>query len=495
VAAAGEGLNWRGYSDWRSRANWSDCRGRALVATAIAAPAGLLPLLLKPLDLALGAAAIACIAVLAYAILAPRRWMILFFAASLLLPPFPIGGVSLHPSILVAVAGLLAGSVRLSAFKPRWTQPYGVVNGALAALCLALTLSLGFALLYSGFSIAAGSAIRVALFGVGVYMYFSASQGPDRQERLEALQTARAMFYISMLAALFACLDFVYQFPAPAAFGAQFLWLDSGVYRRAQGLFYEASTLGNFSAFFLVMSLVALTQPRARRVLHPAAASAGVVLFAAAMLMSFSRASLLAALAACLTLAVLERRRWAASRVLSVLAVLALIAVIAFAYALPEFASVYWQHIGPGLDTLLQSPDRVLSGRLEAWRTVAGFIANHPWQVVFGIGYKTLPNSEYLGRAVIADNMYLSTLAETGVPGLLALIGFNLAVLSVCWRAARAGTFFGKWMLCFWVGETIQMLSADILTYWRVLPLYFWVLAQAVRRTDLRAGSATGPIQ
>ena len=44
--------------------------------------------------------------------------------------------------------------------------------------------------------------------------------------------------------ALFACVDFYFQFPAPAGYGPQFVWLDSGVYRRAQGFFYEASTLG-----------------------------------------------------------------------------------------------------------------------------------------------------------------------------------------------------------------------------------------------------------
>jgi hypothetical protein len=30
------------------------------------------------------------------------------------------------------------------------------------------------------------------------------------------------------------------------------------------------------------------------------------------------------------------------------------------------------------------------------------------------------------------------------------------------------------------------MLSGDILTYWRVLPLYFWVLAQSVRAVEAR---------
>jgi hypothetical protein len=27
----------------------------------------------------------------------------------------------------------------------------------------------------------------------------------------------------------------------------------------------------------------------------------------------------------------------------------------------------------------------------------------------------------------------------------------------------------------------VQMASGDLLTYWRVLPVYFWVLAMAVR--------------
>ena len=37
------------------------------------------------------------------------------------------------------------------------------------------------------------------------------------------------------------------------------------------------------------------------------------------------------------------------------------------------------------------------------------------------------------------------------------------------------------WMLCFWAGQTVQMASGDLLTYWRVLPVYFWVLALALR--------------
>ncbi|HTS84626.1 MAG TPA: hypothetical protein VMG61_05940, partial [Usitatibacter sp.] len=44
-------------------------------------------------------------------------------------------------------------------------------------------------------------------------------------------------------------------------------------------------------------------------------------------------------------------------------------------------------------------------------------------------------------------------------------------------------TFFGTWILCFWCGQMVQMFSGDLLTYWRVLPVYFWVLALAVRES------------
>jgi O-antigen ligase len=127
----------------------------------------------------------------------------------------------------------------------------------------------------------------------------------------------------------------------------------------------------------------------------------------------------------------------------------------------------------------------LLSGRVASWRTLSDWIAANPWQALVGVGYKTLPYTDYLGTPLVADNMYLSLLVETGVAGLGALVWLNVAILRAAARAARAvdarRAFFGTWMLCFWAGEVVQMASGDLLTYWRVLPLYFWVLALAMR--------------
>jgi O-antigen ligase len=435
--------------------------------------------LLLPAWIALSAAGVLMLAPLAWYAFSVR-WLPMFLAAVILLPPLPIpwGDSGPHPSILIAGIGLLAGLARLDAWRVERTA----LNGAFALLLAALAASLGFAAAYSGAAVAAASAARVVLFGIGVYVYFSASQGPEHGA--DARTTVRALFWIAAAAAVFACVDFVFQLPAPAGFGPQFLWLDSGVYRRAQGLFYEASTLGNFCVFFVVMAAVSLAEPRARRMVSTPALALGLVLFSITMLISFSRASVAACAAALGALAILERRRWRGRRVLIATAVLVPAAALIFAVLLPEFAGGYWERLRVSLDSILEAPDRVLSGRLENWRTLGAFIADHPWQTVFGIGYRTLPYTQHLGRPVIADNMYLSILVEAGVAGLAALLALNGAILAAAWRAMRRGSFYGKWIYCFWIGETVQMLSGDILTYWRVLPVYFWVLAQAAREAD-----------
>ena len=421
-----------------------------------------------------------------YTFSVPHRWLAIFFAAALLLPPLPLpgGDTGPHPSVVLAGIGVWAGMAKLGQWQLRWTR----VHSAFAAMSFAMLVSLGFAALYSGLEIAGASAARVALFLIGVYVYFTSAGGPDAMDEAISRRMMRALFWIALAAAVFGCVDFVYQLPAPAGYEPQFVWLKSGVYRRAQGLFYEASTLGNFSAFFLVGAVVALAGQRSLRIFSPIALRCGLAVFSAALLLSFSRSSVVCAALAVMVLAILERHRWQGRRALMVLAILIPVAAGVFALALPEVAGAYWARIGFTLDRLLLAPDRVLSGRLESWSAIAGFMAEHPWQTMLGIGYKTLPYTEYLGKPVIADNMYLSLLVETGLGGLIALVALNAAILHTCYRATRKGSFYGKWLFCFWMGEVVQMLTGDILTYWRVLPVYFWVLAQATK--DAYADSA-----
>jgi len=154
-------------------------------------------------------------------------------------------------------------------------------------------------------------------------------------------------------------------------------------------------------------------------------------------------------------------------------------------FALPEFWANYWFRLSGSIRFLFFSPDRVLSGRVTNWQALTDFLAAHPWHLLFGIGYKTIPYTDYVGTGLVADNTYLSLLVETGLIGLIVFALLNRAILRTALRAARSGairaSFFGTWIFCFWCGELVQMLTGDLITYWRVLPVYFWVLATAAR--------------
>ena len=411
----------------------------------------------------------------------PGRWVMGFFAAALLLPPLPIalGNSGPHVCLVFVGVGLLAGVL----WSSRWSVPNSPLNAALATLFVVLLASIGPAALDSGAAVAAGSLARVTLFGIAVYVYFFIAHGPGAVS--DTFAAIRKIYWFAAASALFACVDFYFHLPAPAGYGPQFIWLDSGVYRRAQGLFYEASTLGNFCAFFLVLIAVCFTRRRSELPISRKVLLGGGALFFTALVLSYSRASLVNVCVALGVLAWQNRRRLVLKR----LALIAAASIAAGAFltwqVFPVFAETYWLRLAASTEYLFSANERLLSGRIASWSTLAGWLAAHPWQAFVGIGYKTLPYTDYLGAPVVGDNMYLTLLVETGIAGLATLVWLNIAILRVAARASRRpdppSAFCGTWMLCFWAGQTVQMFSGDLLTYWRVLPVYFFVLALAVR--------------
>ncbi|HWZ32187.1 MAG TPA: O-antigen ligase family protein [Bryobacteraceae bacterium] len=424
------------------------------------------------------AALVLLVPLLHWILLAPNAWLALFFAVALLAPPLPVafGNSGPHPALAMAMLGAIVGFLRLA----EWRFQRGLVPGVLVFFFTILAVSLGPAALYSGPEIASQSLARVLLAGISAYVFFYTSAGPGRSRTIPLT----AIHWFAMVSAAFACVDFFYQFPAPAGFGPQYIWLASGVYRRAQGLFYEASTLGNFCAFFLVMTGVALVRGIGSRLVL----LGGGAIFTTALIFSYSRSSMANVAIAFAAIAVMERKRPAVRRMALLGGGVLVALVIALFRFFPAYAELYWVRLSVTFDRVLSSNELTLSGRAETWRVLGNFLYEHPWHALLGVGYKTLPYSDFIGRPVVADNMYLSMLVETGILGLAALVALNFAIVRAGYRAARSGdpqkSFYGTWIFCFWIAEAVQMLSADLLTFWRVLPLYFWVLAMAIRRQE-----------
>ena len=139
-------------------------------------------------------------------------WLTLFFASALLLPPLPIalGDSGPHLCLLFAAVGLLLGVMSLSALAHPAMRPerrlHRVIRRALCQRCDGA--------LHSGGAVAAASFARVALLGISVYIFFYTAYGPVAAARRSARHRAESILFAA-LSALFACVDFYYQFPAP----------------------------------------------------------------------------------------------------------------------------------------------------------------------------------------------------------------------------------------------------------------------------------------
>ncbi len=410
-----------------------------------------------------------------WALQSPSRWLLLFFAALLLAPPIP--GTSLHIAPVFAGMGLLAGALGWTA----WRRVSGHLPLALLIFLAVLAESTAVAALYSGMEIAAGTLLRVMLFAQAVYVLAYTWSGPAAGGG-DLLSKARFLFWLGIATALFACVDFHFQFPAPSGYGPQFVWLTDAVLRRAQGVFYDASTLGNLCAFFLLMVMVAMFQPRGQTICARPMLVLGGVLFSITLAFSYSRASILNVVAGMAAFAVV--RRAGIRKALAILAVSITAAAFTLHAAFPRISDSYLARL-ESFEYIGTLPNGVLSGRLTSWNALIEFLTHEPWHGLFGIGYKTLPYTQFAGQPIIADNTYLSLLVETGVAGLAAFLFLNGAILKTAWRAARStrghAAFFGTWIFCFWTGQMVQMFSGDLITYWRVLPVYFWVLGAAAR--------------
>ena len=203
-----------------------------------------------------------------------------------------------------------------------------------------------------------------------------------------------------MASALFACVDFYFQFPAPAGFGAQFIWLQVRRLPPRARPVLRSQHAGQLLRVFPGddRGRAARAARRTRRFRAAACCWAGG-------LRRGPGALLLARLSAQCAGGhrgpdLSESRPHPARQILlwpwpvrgAGQGAGAARAVSRRSPALTGCASP------PRSQYLFSETEGLLSGRVASWRAVLGFLAQHPWHALFGIGYKTLPYSDYLGR-------------------------------------------------------------------------------------------------
>jgi O-antigen ligase len=448
----------------------------------------------RDLPAALGLAGICAGAAALWTLLRrPIVWIPLFLILAVLTPPWPVGEAPVHPASLVFAAALPAMLARgLSWGRDRLSWMMLLFLGV-------LLFSTALAFAYSGVTIGAQSLLRWLLLSQAFVLFAWIAYGP-RGGAPEAEALVRLLLWLGLAGAALGAADFVFQIPPTVRFSEQYIHLPDGPRRRAQGFFYDASVLGLFCAFqLLLIASLALRRERLIRGLRwlPWVA-APLLMFA--LVVSFSRGAVLNLIAGAAVLMFCHRRALFERRAVAYAAAAAAIATVSTAVALvwaPAIVRIFLLRLQFSALQFFASPNEVLSSRLTTWSYLLDFVVAHPEHFLLGIGYKTLPYTSFLGRPLVADNMYGSLLVECGALGLFVFLALCAAILRAAWQFSRSAdpllAALGAFLLAAWCGFMMQMLSGDTLTYWRVTPVYFVLLGAAFRRyRSLRRGR--GPL-
>ena len=412
----------------------------------------------------------------------PNIWVPLFLTLAVLTPPFPVGDLPVHPASLLFAAVLPAMLVRGFA----WGRDTLSWSFLLFLGMLLFSTVLAFA--YSGAAIGGQSLLRWLLLLQAFVLFAWTAYGPaDAVPEAETL--VRLLLWLGLTGALLSLADFTFQIPPTVRFSEQYIYLPDGPRRRAQGFFYDASVLGAFCVFLLLL-ISALTLCRERPVRGTRWLSwLAAPLLVFALVVSFSRGAVLSLLAGLAVLIVWYRNALLERRAVAYVAAASSVAAASATFAVllaPDILRIFFLRLQFSALQFFAAPNEVLSSRVATWTYLLDFVVAHPQHFWLGIGYKTLPYTTFLGRPLVADNMYGSLLVECGALGLFVFLVMCCVILRTAWRLGRSAdpllALLGSFLLAAWCGFMIQMLSGDTLTYWRVTPIYFVLLGAAVRR-------------
>jgi O-antigen ligase len=416
----------------------------------------------------------------------PLIFVVVFLVILITLPPlyFPsLGETPVYVSPLVVPIGLAVLVARMPDFHFRLDA---VAKGL--GLFLACTgLSLPFACWLSGRAIGGQSLLRWLMLDQTALIYILVRSTASARERRTERWLVPILLVAAVASAGYGIFDFYWPVPLAHPAADQFIWLQTAVVRRAQGVFYEASSFANLCGLFLVVASAAFLarQENAVRIDRP------WLLFFIAVLslaefVSFSRSSWGNALVSLLVFAGISGQVKFKRGLGFFVALLTPLAVFWF------YSAELWNYLVSArlgsLIRILADPNLASSGRAETWTRVVSILREHPQYLLFGVGYKTLPFTRLFHEEIITDNGFLNLLLETGVVGLAGFLAFSVAVfktlLSLTRRSSGAHAFWSAVLFSFWCGEWVQMMAADAYTYWRSMVVLLALMAFTLNRAE-----------
>ena len=416
----------------------------------------------------------------------PHVFLLVFLVTLIVLPPFFLPRSPETPLYLSTLLLPVGVAIFLARFPDFRFQLDPVAKG-LGVFLLATGLSLPFGFWLSGVNVGTTALLRWALLAQAALIYVLVRGAGVGREDGPARWLMTVLMIAALLTAAYGIFDFFWPVPISHPAAEQQIWVGGQVLRRAQGVFFEASSFANLCGFFLSVAAAAfIARHESAMGMSRSWLWLAMPILALAVFVAFSRSSWGNVAITILVFAAISKRTHF-SRGAGILLALAIPVGVLWSYTPELWGYLINARLGD-LTMLFADPNLASSGRYDTWTRVISIMQDHPQYLLFGVGYKTLPFTRLFHEEIITDNGYLNLLLETGVVGLGGFVVFSVAVLRTFLKYARSSDrnlgFWGALMFSFWCGQLAQMLAVDAYTFWRNMIVYLAVMAFTVNLTN-----------
>jgi hypothetical protein len=316
--------------------------------------------------------------VLAEPMMSRRFLFYLVIATALVIPPLYLsaqdGEIPIHACSLLLLVLVIIVLLRSELLHLTWDS----IGEAGFLSLLTMALSLPFAYWLSGFSVGNQSSLRFLLIFQPWFVYFwiYSTDLITKEEQLSRF--VKLLLVVGAAAAIYGIIDFYAPFQFSHPFADQFIYLQGAPIRRAQGVFYEASSFGNMCAFFLSLSLLHLYNFRkTASLLHLGMLLLLAGIFFAGLFLAYSRGSWVNAFVTAGVFLVCQK----GLRFRGVAGLLALLVTFVFLLyqVSPGIVANFFEWRLANLLEFWSDPAFATSGRWETWEKLFAFFADHPW--------------------------------------------------------------------------------------------------------------------
>lgn len=261
----------------------------------------------------------------------------------------------------------------------------------------------------------------------------------------------------------------------------QYILINHELIYRAGGVYQEANSFANMMTFNIIFALIILLEKARIRKNIKILSIINIASSLVGLIVSFCRGPIVAILVTLIIMAIyyIKNNNLKLFKLLLIIAICCMF-IINLNEEIAKLVEIFLNdRVLPLLSINGENINSISSGRIGIWSSLIENFFSLNWIVILlGTGYKA--STIHLGFGNLSDNNYLGALVQTGILGFVVFIVLNYKIITNMIKYKTNNIYikiYKDTVIFIWISNMIQMLTGDVITFYRNISLVFIFIA------------------